>query len=185
VQLGEAILPLAGLDRVPEDGGKVRLFRLSDGHAEVGLAFREVIDMAELDETVLPAIAPGEVEGVTLIGGEPAELVDVHWLFARAGGGAATQERTMVCRLPGDDPWMQHMLRPIVEAAGYRVVSDESDEAADLVIAAKGQALPANDEGARTIWLRAEPDARKNDKSIYRYDRAGLMMALTAGGGTK
>ncbi|MCW3798861.1 chemotaxis protein CheA [Sphingomonas sp. BN140010] len=185
VQLGEAILPLAGLDRVPDDGGKVRLFRLSDGHAEVGLAFAEVIDMAELDETVLPAATAGEVEGVTLIGGEPAELVDVHWLFARLGGGAATQDRTMVCRLPSDDPWMQHMLRPIVEAAGYRVVSGESEEEADLVIAAKGQPLPANDEGARTIWLRAEPDARKNDKSIYRYDRAGLMMALTAAGGTK
>jgi len=184
VQLGEAILPLAGLDRVPEGSGKVRLFRLSDGHAEVGLAFAEVIDMAELDDGVLPATTAGEVEGVTLIGGEPAELVDVHWLFARLGGSAA-QERTMVCRLPADDPWMQHMLRPIVEAAGYRVVSGTSEEEADLVIAAKGQPLPANDEGARTIWLRAEPDARKNDQSIYRYDRAGLMMALTAAGGTK
>jgi len=185
VQLGEAILPLAGLDRVPDDGGKVRLFRLSDGTAEVGLAFAEVIDMAELGDGVLPAAATGEVEGVTLIGGEPAELVDVHWLFARHRGGSAVQERTMVCRLPSDDPWMQHMLRPIVEAAGYRVVNGESDEEADLVIAARGQPVPANDEGARTIWLRAEPDARKNDKSIYRYDRAGLMMALTAAGGTK
>jgi two-component system chemotaxis sensor kinase CheA len=78
------------------------------------------------------------------------------------------------------------MLRPIVEAAGYTVVSGSSEVEADLVIAATGQPLPANDEGARTIWLRAEPEARKNDKSIYRYDRAGLMMALKAAeGGAK
>ena len=37
----------------------------------------------------------------------------------------------------------------------------------------------------KTIWLRAEPDAAgKKDESIYRYDRAGLLMALkTAGAG--
>ena len=186
VQLGEAIVPLAGIDRVPDGGGKLRLFRLSDGHGEIGLAFREVIDMAELDDDVLPAASAGEVEGVTLIGGEPAELVDVHWLFAQFGSAVAAPERSMVCRLPADDPWMQHMLRPIVEAAGYTVVSNSSEVEADLVIAAKGQPLPANDEGARTIWLRAEPEARKNDKSIYRYDRAGLMMALKAAeGGAK
>jgi two-component system chemotaxis sensor kinase CheA len=179
-------VPLVGIDRVPEGGGKLRLFRLNDGHGEIGLAFREVIDMAELDDDVLPAASAGDVEGVTLIGGEPAELVDVHWLFAQVGSARAAAERTMVCRLPADDPWMQHMLRPIVEAAGYTVVSGASEVEADLVIAAKGQPLPANDEGARTIWLRTEPEACKNDKSIYRYDRAALMMALTAAeGGAK
>ena len=30
-----------------------------------------------------------------------------------------------------------------------------------------------------TIWLRTEPEAaNKKDDSIYRYDRAGLLMAL-------
>lgn len=179
VQLGDTIVPLAGMDRIPEGSGKVCLFRLSDGQGEIGLAFREMIDMAELEDEVLPALSAGEVEGITLIGGEPAELVDVHWLFARYGAAAA-HERSMICRLPADDPWMQHMLRPIVESAGYTVVSSDSEVEADLVIAAKGQPLPANDEGVRTIWLRSEPEARKNDKSIYRYDRAGLMLALKA-----
>ncbi|CAA9523359.1 MAG: Signal transduction histidine kinase CheA, partial [uncultured Sphingomonas sp.] len=49
VKLGEGILPLIGMDEVPSDeAGKVRLFRLSDGTVELGLAFREVIDMAEI-----------------------------------------------------------------------------------------------------------------------------------------
>jgi two-component system, chemotaxis family, sensor kinase CheA len=182
VQLGEAILPLAGCEAPPAEGAKMRLFRLSDGETEVGLAFREVIDMAEIAGEVITADVAGEVAGVTLINGEPAELVDVHWLFARLGGGSSDSQKQAVCRLPSDDPWMQNMLRPIVEAAGYRVVGTESQESADLVIVSKGTQLPANDE-ARAIWLRSEPDAKKNDKSIYRYDRAGLMMALKAAGG--
>src|SRR5678815_139030 len=44
VQLGEAILPLAGVNG---DMGeeKVRVFRLNDGLHEIGYAFREVIDL--------------------------------------------------------------------------------------------------------------------------------------------
>ena len=37
--------------------------------------------------------------------------------------------------------------------------------------------------GERVIWLRTEPDAAgKKDESIYRYDRAGLLMALKSAG---
>ena len=37
---------------------------------------------------------------------------------------------------------------------------------------------------ARTIRLRSEPDpASARDQSIYRYDRAGLLMALKTAGG--
>ena len=68
---------------------------------------------------------PGEISGVSLINGEPAELVDAHWLFADHVGAAARATEQLVCRVPGGDPWMQNMLRPIVEAAGYRVIGDE------------------------------------------------------------
>ena len=45
VQLGEAILPLAGVNGdLPAE--KVRLFRLNDGNREIGYAFREVIDLS-------------------------------------------------------------------------------------------------------------------------------------------
>jgi two-component system chemotaxis sensor kinase CheA len=77
---------------------------------------------------------------------------------------------------------MQNMLRPMVEAAGYRVIGEGDDCEADLVIAAQGADVP--DDGAkRTIWLRSEPEAAgKKDDSIYRYDRAGLLMALKSAG---
>nr|MBA2635814.1 chemotaxis protein CheA [Sphingomonas sp.] len=83
--------------------------------------------------------------------------------------------------LPGDDPWMQNMLRPIVEAAGYRVIGEADEEAADLIIAAQGS--EAGEGAGETIWLRADPDAAgKKDQSIYRYDRAGLVLALKSAG---
>ena len=184
VQVGEAILPLAGAASSELGEGKVRLFRLNDGVHEIGYAFAEVIDFATIDNDVIHADRPGEISGVSLINGEPAELVDAHWLFANHVGLAARTSEQLVCRLPGDDPWMQNMLRPIVEAAGYLVVGDEHDGDADLVIAAQGEPVPG-EAAKKTIWLRTEPDAAgKKDESIYRYDRAGLLMALkTAGAG--
>ena len=180
VQLGEAILPLAGAEADSLGDHKLRLFRLNDGSREIGYAFKEVIDFAAIEHDVIPADSPGEVSGVSLIGGEPAELLDAHWLFANHTGSAACAAEPLVCRLPGDDPWMQNMLRPIVEAAGYRVIGDGDEGEADLVIAAQGDAAGA---AGRTIFLRAEPEpAGKKDDSIYRYDRAGLLIALKSAG---
>jgi two-component system chemotaxis sensor kinase CheA len=181
VQLGEAILPLAGASAADLGSGKTRLFRLNDGTHEIGYAFAEVIDFATIDNDIIHADKPGEISGVSLVNGEPAELVDAHWLFANHVGATAKNSDQLVCRLPSDDPWMQNMLRPIVEAAGYRVVGDEHDGDADLVIAARGAEVET--DSAKTIWLRTEPEASgKKDESIYRYDRAGLLMALKSAG---
>ena len=178
VQVGEAILPLAGAraDELGDDN--VRVFRLNDGAHEIGYAFAEVIDFAAIENDVIHAERPGDVSGVSLINGEPAEIVDAHWLFANHVGVAARATDQLVCRLPADDPWMQNMLRPIVEAAGYRVVNEGDEGAADLVIASQGAEVP-DDAAKKTIWLRTDPEAAgKKDESIYRYDRAGLLMAL-------
>jgi two-component system chemotaxis sensor kinase CheA len=180
VQLGEAILPLAGarLDHIGE--GKVRLFRLSDGAHEMAYAFREVIDFASIEHDVIHADDDGEISGVSLVDGEPAELIDAHWLFANHIGAAARPSEPLVCRLPSDDPWMQNMLRPIVEAAGYRVIGGDEEGEADLVIASQGEKI----EAANAIYLRSEPEPKnKKDQSIYRYDRAGLLMALKSASG--
>ena len=185
VQLGEAILPLAGASASDVADGKVRLFRLNDGVHEIGYAFAEVIDFATIDRDIIHSERPGEVSGVSLVNNEPAELVDAHWLFANHQAAAAAKKEQLVCLIPDWDPWMQNMLRPLVEAAGYRVVDDAENEKADVVIACLGEELPDN-ASHKTIWLRSEPEvANTKDFSIYRYDRAGLLMALkTAAGGT-
>ena len=181
-QLGESILPLAGATKGElAKSGKVRLFRVNDGTREVAYAFAEVLDFATLDHELIHGDQSGEVGAVTLVAGEPAELIDAHWLFASLAGEAQPNRKPLVCHLPGDDPWIHNLLRPIVEAAGYRVTGDGDDQSAapDLVIAAKGSDVVEAAPSAQTIWLRADPEADgKQDNSIYRYDRAGLLMAL-------
>jgi len=185
VQVGEAILPLAGATATDIPDGKVRLFRLNDGVHEIGYAFAEVLDFATIEHDVIHAERPGEISGVSLINNEPAELVDAHWLFSNHVGAAARKPEQRVCLVPVWDPWMQNMLRPLVEAAGYRVIDDPEEETADLVIASLGEEVP-EDSGGKTIWLRSEPEASgKKDQSVYRYDRAGLLMALKSTGGGK
>jgi two-component system chemotaxis sensor kinase CheA len=178
VQLGEAILPLAGVENLEELDGKVRVFRLNDGQHEIGYAFREVIDLMALERSVIPAETAGAVGGVTLIDGEPAELIDAHWLFAQHLGTAAARPATqLVCRLPEGDAWMQNMLRPIVEAAGYLVIGENDELNADVTIVSQGREVPAG-EGGRVLRLETDPDAADGQDSIYRYDRAGLLIAL-------
>jgi two-component system chemotaxis sensor kinase CheA len=179
VQLGEAILPLAGVDTPDELDGKVRVFRLNDGQHEIGYAFREVIDLMSLDREVIPAEIPGAVGGVTLIGGEPAELIDAHWLFAEHLGTIVRPKAQLVCRLPEGDAWMQNMLRPIVEAAGYLVIGENDELTADVTIVSQGKAIEP-DKGGRILRLANDPDAADGEDSVYRYDRAGLLMALKA-----
>lgn len=182
VQVGEDILPLAGANNGDLGEDKIRLFRLNDGNDEIGYAFAEVIDFATIENDVIHAERPGEVNGVSLINGEPAELIDAHWLFANYVGTAANPKKQLVCLIPGWDAWMQNMLRPLVEAAGYRVIDDAEGEKADVVIASLGEELP-DDATDKTIWLRSEPEPKgKTDESIYRYDRAGLLMALKSAG---
>ena len=74
------------------------------------------------------------------------------------------------------------MLRPIVEAAGYRVIGERGRADADLVIVS---------QGAKSTERRGRPDdlaahrarrRRRRRTSIYRYDRAGLLMALKSAG---
>ena len=182
VQLGEAILPLAGAGSADLGEGKVRLFRLNDGLHEIGYAFAEVIDFATIEHDIIHSDRPGEISGVSLVNNEPAELVDAHWLFSNHAAASAPKQEQLVCLIPDWDPWMQNMLRPLVEAAGYRVVDDAENEKADVVIACLGEELPA-DASHKTIWLRSEPEAAsKKDFSVYRYDRAGLLTALKSVG---
>ena len=183
VQLGEAILPLAGVADAGTLDEKVRVFRLNDGQNEIGFAFREVIDLMSIERDVIPAERAGAVSGVTLIGGEPAELIDAHWLFAEHVGAASRPAVQLVCRLPEADAWMQNMLRPIVEAAGYLVIGEDDELSADLTIISDERVIDKVG-GGRVLRLASNPDTADGEDRIYRYDRAGLLMALkTAGAG--
>lgn len=180
------ILPLIGLPETPLAQSKVRLLRLSDGACEVLYAVREVEDAVELTEPLAPVPEDPLAEAITLIGGKPATLIDAHALFARFGEPPVAAARPR-CILP-DGEWSRAILAPLVTAAGYDILSESEAAAAageagvvgivfeDVyeVAEALGRTLPP-----RVIRLRDQPDAPASSPTIYRYDREGLLAALS------
>ncbi len=80
---------------------------------------------------------------------------------------------------------MQNILRPIVESAGYRVVTGSGQ--ADIIIESADRDPSVVDGAENVVRIRSQLDAEDGDDSIYRYDRAGLLAALSrrAAGGKK
>jgi two-component system chemotaxis sensor kinase CheA len=72
---------------------------------------------------------------------------------------------------------MQNMLRPIVEAAGYLVIGESDELNADITIVSEGRDVAAGESG-RVLRLATDPDSADGLDSVYRYDRAGLLIAL-------
>jgi two-component system chemotaxis sensor kinase CheA len=181
ITLDGRILPLAGCDGPPQ-AGKLRILRLGDGNAELAYAFADVIDIVPLTGEVRPAAAPGEIGGVVLAGGQQVELLDPYWLFEQAGAHQPGAGR-LVCAIPAGDPWLDNMLRPMIEGLGYRVVRAGEGVEADIVIASAEAPAPPASGGAQLLRLRATPAPQEGAETIYRYDRAALLAALGAASG--
>jgi two-component system chemotaxis sensor kinase CheA len=180
VAIGERILPLAGCDAAPAEG-KLRILRLTDGTSEIAYGFAEVIDIRSLLLDLHPAPTPGEVAGVALIDNAQVELLDPHWLFAALGDAAPTDAAQPVCALPEGDPWIEAMLRPLVESLGYRVVPAREGVAADiLILSEESESESASPvKAGQVVRLRSRRETGAGDDSIYRYDRAALIGALS------
>jgi two-component system chemotaxis sensor kinase CheA len=73
---------------------------------------------------------------------------------------------------------MDNMLRPLIESLGYRVVAAREGVVADIVIqsAEAGEAVVS---AGQILRIRARPEAEGGQDSIYRYDRAALLGALS------
>jgi len=178
VTLGDSLLPLAGCGAaLPE--GDIRLLRLGDGTREIGYAVADVADVIRPGSPLIPAASPGEVRGVTLHEGRQVEALDLHWLFGSFGAPAASPGLAPLCVLPDDDPFMQTILRPLIESAGYRVGGSAEAAAADLlIVGAESGEIPAGTPVVR-VRAAAEPGG-EGDDSVHRYDRAALLGALQA-----
>lgn len=184
VALGETLLPLEGCGCAVPDRS-IRLLRLSDGQGEIAYGFADVVDILPLPAGLIAASEPGEVGGVVLVGEEQAELLDLHWLFSRHGGGMAARAAKPVCAIPAGDPFMDAILRPLVESAGYVVVASGApgSESASIVIASAEAGETPPPEGARLVRVRASAEGKGD--SVHRYDREALLAALAGDGQPK
>lgn len=172
------IVPMVGLDAMPQDVPHIRMLRLSDGSSEVLYAVAKVEDAIPLTSELAPSRDDPLVEGMALVDGKPVSLVDGHTLFARHGA-IPRPTSTLSCHLPAGD-WAQAILAPLVRAAGYRLAKDAAS--ADVAIVIDAQTAPA--DKAAIVRLRSLPDIHAGDEelagSIYRYDRESVLKALRA-----
>lgn len=176
-----SIIPLAVA--APVDGfGRVSVLRLHDGASEIGYAVRESLDIVHVTEPLVPAAAPGHVAGVTLVDGEPTELLDLIWLFATHGDHHQPAAGVQPLCLIGEDAsgWTQTFLRPIIEGMGFRVTHRlRGGERADLMILSDDSTMPVDGPAQTVVTLRTAPEADPaRPESVWRYDRDALVAAV-------
>lgn len=185
VRIDGAILPVFSAD-VPPPGGRVKLLRIADGDAVIGYPIDAVLDIVRRPQAMRAATQPGLVMGTMLIGEQPVELIDCFWLMGQlVNDQLAAALAKPLCRVLGEnDSWARGFLAPMLELAGYRVAVGApgvGEEAGDILLQCGNVPLPSVNSDVPVLELRPTPALRgPEDESIYRYDRAGLMVALAA-----
>ena len=171
------IIPLAAMADIAP-GRDVSVLRLRDGATEVAYAIASALDIVTLPETIVAAREPGPIAGVVAIDGDQIEILDVYWLFATHGDDMS-ERVPPVCLLDGaESAWMTTFLKPALEGAGYRVATKlKPGESATVVLTMDADSAVAHT--APVVRLRHDRSAAANDGSIYRYDRHGLLAALS------
>jgi len=180
---GTLMLPLQGrLTRLHRaaalpTGERLRVLRLSDGTTAMAYAIDQVMDVVEMQSEMAPTSTPGPVAGVVLHEGSPVEILDPYWLFTNAITPA--NDDSPICLVAdSEDPWAREVLAPLLGQAGYRVLfAGEPNEDRISVIVTSGGSAPDGVD-APVVRLRGTPDGT-GDESIYRYDRDGLLRALS------
>lgn len=177
-----ALLPL--IARTSIDGAEeLAVVRLDDGDTQLGYVIAEALDIIELDTAMVPARTPGDIAGVMVVDDEQIEILDLHWLFAEHGNGQANAEHPPICLLTGKDVgWMETFLRPVIEAAGYRVqIGASADVKPTIALAMEDDAAPASSVDVPVVRLcRRKRDRSAKGSAVYRYDRVALMTVLEA-----
>ncbi|MBY0520195.1 MAG: chemotaxis protein CheW, partial [Sphingomonas sp.] len=183
LSIDDALIPLATIfgdngNAAIDSRGEIGVLRMADGRSEIGYAIAEALDIVALSEAMIPARTAGPIAGVFLIDGEQVEMLDIHWLFAHHAEPKAASTMP-VCLLAGEQVgWMNSFLRPVLEGAGYRVITQvNGKDRPSVTLAMESDAAVAHGN-APVVRLRAEADATDGVESVYRYDRDAVLAAL-------
>lgn len=180
IVIGGVVYPLiGGQDNMADHAETLRILRLRDANASLALACTGHTDIVSVPVKGSFEGAQNHVERIVLIDGKPVELLNAHRLIAEHGSARESIDQPL-CRLPRTDEWTQTFLRPLIEAAGYRIVDEADDVEADVIICDSD--TQENDAGSgEIIRLSDSPDAAAADTDvIYRFDQAALIAALGA-----
>ncbi|WP_375396133.1 chemotaxis protein CheA [uncultured Sphingomonas sp.] len=173
LSVDDRILPLAALGEI---AGRqtVAILRIKDGDAEIAYAMAEAIDIVAIPATIVPSAMAGPILGVATIDHDQIELIDPQWLLGDQIDGSRLGVAPL-CLIHGDvDGWMSTFLKPVLEAAGYRVAThaDDHHEVAVILTTASGT------DDRRAVRLTNERGDQGGEDGVYRYDRAGLLAAV-------
>ncbi|MBN8814945.1 MAG: chemotaxis protein CheW [Sphingomonas sp.] len=168
------IVPLASLGDV---AGRVDLavLRIKDGEAEVAYAIAEPVDIVAVPAEIVPSVQAGPILGVVTIDDEQIELIDPQWLLG-PNSAAVVQPGAPLCLIHGEgDGWIATFLKPVLEAAGYRVAM-KTDAGEEPAVILTTDADDRHDD--RIIRLTNDRRDIGSSEQVYRYDRAGLLAAV-------
>lgn len=174
VSLDGRIVHLLGAS-APPAGARLRIFRLDDGRRELAYAFDQVVDIIDIPLHLAPAADGGPIAGVFLHDEQHVELLDPLWLFGQAASAttAPVSPVAPVLVIPPGDRWLETMLVPLAEQAGYRVARGEGEAGDPVALRIVGEgALP---DGAPVLRL-----SDQLGDGVYRYDRDAILQALHA-----
>jgi two-component system chemotaxis sensor kinase CheA len=178
-----AVMPLLTATATLPAKTRHSILRIGDGADRLGYVIDAVIDIVDLPDAIAPAADPGLIAGVVMAGQKLLELVDPYWMFAAvARAQAPAGEKPLALLAAADDGWMRAILRPMVEAAGYRVAfaGDAADEAGARIVIGDGSTPDRCGGDVVRLTLRNDP---AGGSGIWRYDRPALMQALDAARG--
>ncbi|MFV0624627.1 chemotaxis protein CheA [Sphingomonas sp. ac-8] len=171
----EAVAPIDGLT-------ELAMLRLTDGRDQLAYAARDAGEVVHLPDAIEPACRTGRIAGTVLLDRAAVELIDVEWLLARdRPHSPADRTSGPVCLVaaPADGP-LARLVRPVLEAQGYRVVAGRAaPETPAVVLMTDTAACRCADGPAPVVRLRSGPEpAGPDDASVYRHDTGALLAAV-------
>lgn len=183
VSVNQTLIDVRGLDCLPEQD-HVKLLRLSDGASTVFMAVADVIDIFAIEGEVAPSLNPEIFEGIVHVDGRPIELLSSYSFFelqVDAVRTHAAQRPLCFISAEQEDGWEHRVLAPLLKASGYDVTFDAHHRTMASVILSLDANAETLSSDSRLVKLRnsLRPSEDGQD-SIYRYDRAALLSAVSA-----
>ena len=183
ISANETLIDVYGLDQIPDEG-HVKLLRLSDGTSTVFLAVADVIDIFAIDAEVAPSLNPEIYEGIVHVDGRPIELLSSYSFFElKSGEVRAHASQRPLCFISAhqEDGWEHRVLAPLLRASGYDVTFDEHQRPSASVVLSLDAGTDNLVGDSRLVKLRDSLRSSEDGRdSIYRYDRAALLSAVSA-----
>ncbi|MDX3910022.1 MAG: ATP-binding protein [Sphingobium sp.] len=168
------------------EGACITTLRLKDDERELCYPVARVIDIVQMPVNPDMVLSGGTISGIVVIDDIHLEVLDPFTLFGAIPLDAITPHAAVRCVIADKgDIWAEEILAPLLRQAGHNVIIGMPDEGImqpDDVILCIGpdgtEALPGHQPVVR---IRNLPTAKdREDKSVYRYDRDGLMAAISA-----